>query len=365
MSAIKELQVHQAIKRDDKYNRFNSYKILAYSDKIKEILNGGIPSPVEWVIYPSNVCGYKCAHCIMAREQIDHKNTLSEKAMNQIPLDAVKHNIPCVIFSGGGDPLLNRFTNDTARKLKEAGVLVGLNNQGYLLDDPTPYDFIRYSVDAATKEVYQKIHGVDGWDRVNRNIKNHAELRAKGKNIEMGLAFLVTPWNWTQAYDFCLWASQFNPDFIHIRPAYLDSDYLDEKYPGGGSKMKDEIIPRMRELAKKIEDDFPQAFFRIDKFEGFWTPKIYDKCRANTLMAVTSGDGAFLVCQDRGISKKEEYLRFGNYNLMNFQEIWWSDEHKEVIDSIDLENCPRCVENAYNEIIQEAFIKDKLKMVII
>ena len=365
MSAIKELQVFNRIQRDDKYNRFNSYKILAYQDKIKEILDGGIPSPIEWVIYPSNVCGYKCAHCIMAQEQVDHKNTLSEDAMGRVTYDAVKHNIPCVIFSGGGDPLLNRFTNSTAQELKQAGVLVGLNNQGFMLDDPTPYDFIRYSVDAATKEMYEKIHGVDGWDRINKNIKNHADMRRKGKKIEMGLAFLVTPWNWTQTYDFCVWASQFDPDFIHIRPAYLDADYLDEKYPNGGSRLKDEIIPRMKALAKKIEEDFPQAFFRIDKFEGFWTPKIYDKCLANSLMAVTSGDGAFLVCQDRGISKKEEYLRWGNYNKLPFQEIWWSDEHQQVMDSIDLKNCPRCVENAYNEIISQVFIKDKMKLSII
>lgn len=349
----------------EKYNRFESFKVLAHAEKIRQIVGGEIPAPVEWVIYPSNVCGYRCGHCIMAREQVDHRNTLSEHAMAKIPVDAKKHNIQCVIFSGGGDPLLNPHTLDTARALKEMGIMVGINNQGFLLDDPSHFDFVRYSVDAATQETYKKIHGIDGWNRVNNNIARLAELRANGHKIEMGLAFLITPLNFNETRDFCVWAQQYNPDFIHIRPAYLDADYLDAKYPGGGAEIKDRIVPGLRQTAKEIEKEFKNVFFRVDKFEGFWSPKIYSKCRATPLMAVTSGDGAFLVCQDRGISKDEEYLRFGNYNTQSFEEIWWSDEHKKVLESIDLQRCPRCVENSYNEIIEHVFMKDNMKLALI
>jgi len=351
-----------------KYNRFESFKILKHSSKIEEIVKGNIPSPVEWVIYPSNICGYHCGHCIMAKEQIDHRKLLSKEAMMKIPEDAKKYGIKCVIFSGGGDPLLNRWTMDSANKLKEYGIRVGINNQGYLLNDPTPFDFIRYSVDAATPDVYQQIHRVpkgDGWERINENIAYHADLRSAGHDIEMGLAFLITPLNYHETYDFCLWANKFNPDFIHIRPAYLDADYLDKEYPGGGLRIKDEIIPNLRELAKNIEKEFSNVFFRIDKFEGYWTPKLYTKCRANSLMAVTSGDGAFLVCQDRGIMESENYLRWGNYNEQSFEDIWWGEDHKAVMESIDLDKCPRCVENSYNEIIEHGFVRDNMKLDLI
>ena len=106
-------------------------------------------------------------------------------------------------------------------------------------------------------------------------------------------------------------------------------------------------------------------FFRVDKFEGFWTKKLYSKCRANPLIAVTSGDGAFLICQDRGIRKEESYLRWGDYNTQSFEEIWNSPTHRKVIDSIDLDKCPRCVENGYNEIIENVFMKDDLKLDIL
>lgn len=350
------------------YNRFQKFKILAHSDRIQKIVHGGIPCPIEWVIYPSNICGYHCGHCIMAKEQVDHRAMLSETAMMKIADDARRNSVKCVVFSGGGDPLLNPWTVEAAMKLKSYGIPVGINNQGYLLNKPEAFDFIRYSVDAASPEVYQEIHRVpknDGWERVNKNIAYHKSLRDQGYQIEMGLAFLITPLNWHETVKFCEWAQQYEPDFIHIRPAYLDSDYLDKEYPGGGLAIKDEIVPNLRSLSKDLEKKFPNVYFRIDKFEGYWTPKLYTKCRANSLMAVTSGDGAFLICQDRGIMDSENYLRWGDYNKQSFEEIWWSDEHKKVMESIDLDKCPRCVENSYNEIIEHGFVKDGMKMDLI
>ena len=82
-------------------------------------------------------------------------------------------------------------------------------------------------------------------------------------------------------------------------------------------------------------------------------------------MAVTAGDGKFLVCQDRGIRNEENYLRWGDYNKQTFAEIWWSAEHNQVIDSINLDKCPRCVENGYNEIIEHGFMNDRMKMDLI
>lgn len=350
------------------YNRFQKFKILKHSEKINQIIAGKIPYPVEWVVYPSNICGYRCGHCIMAKEQQDHRQMLSKSAMMRIPLDAKEFGIKTVIFSGGGDPLLNPHTLESARRCKENGIFTGLNNQGYLLDDPTPFNFIRYSVDAATASTYQDIHRVpkgDGWERVCKNIENHARLRKEGHKIEMGLAFLITPINWQETAMFCEWAQQYEPDFIHIRPAYLDADYLDKEYPGGGIQLKDKLIPNLRELSKELHEKYDNVFFKINTFEGYWTPKLYNKCRSNSLMAVTSGDGAFLICQDRGIMKEENYLRWGNYNIQTFNEIWSGEEHKKVMESIDLDKCPRCVENSMNEIIQYGFVEDQMKMDLI
>jgi MoaA/NifB/PqqE/SkfB family radical SAM enzyme len=344
---------------EEKYNRFNGWKVLAHSEKIRQIIDGGMPAPVEWVVYPSNVCSYKCGHCIMAEEQVNHKTALSKVAMEKIPVDAERLGIKCVIFSGGGDPMLNPYTMESARELKRRGIMVGINNQGYFLNDPTPFNFVRYSVDAATKDTYYKIHKVDGWERVNQNIQKLADLRAQGEKIDMGLAFLITPFNWFETYDFCKWAQQYNPDFMHLRPAFLDSGYLDKEYPDGDGQLRKNIMPELAKMKKQIESEFPNAFYKTGSLDSYWGPKTYSKCRSTPLMAVLGADGSFLICQDVFDN------RWGNYNEMSFEECWFTEEHKAAIERINLKSCPRCVEYNMNEIIEHVFVKDSLKVDLI
>jgi GTP 3',8-cyclase len=347
------------------YNRFNKYKVLVHAEKIKNILGDNIVAPIEWVVYPSNICGYRCGHCIMALEHKDHRKMLSKEAMEKIPGDAEKYCVRTLIFSGGGDPILNPFTNKVAGEAKSLGVQVGLNTQGYLEIEHQNYNFIRYSIDAATPETYQRIHRVpkgDGWERLNENLARQYSFRDKGGKTELGMAFLITPSNYFEVREFCQWAQEYEPDFVHIRPAFLADDYLDKEYPDGDKKLRESVVPNLLELALEMEATYQNVYFRVDKFQGFWTEKLYKQCRATPLMAVTSGDGAFLICQDRGIMKEENYLRWGDYNKQSFEDIWWSQEHKDVIKRIDLDNCPRCVLNGYNEIIEHGFVKNSMKM---
>ena len=303
----------------NRYHRFESFKVLAHADRLAMIAEDKIPAPVTWVIYPSNACSYQCGHCIMAEEQKQYRAMLSPEAMAKVPGDAIRLGIKTVVFSGGGDPLLNPKTLETARALNAQGIPTGINNQGYFLDDPTPFSFIRFSVDAATPQTYERIHRVDGWDRVNTNISRVAKLRSNGAKIELGLAFLITPLNWEEAEDFVVWGQQYQPDFIHLRPAYLDPAYMHEDYTDGAETLQHTIIPRMAEMKERVERVWSNVFFRTDKFEGFWTPKQYSKCRANPLMAVTAADGSFLICQDRGIGGDDAALRWGNYNEQSFE----------------------------------------------
>lgn len=327
---------------DNRYNRFESFKALFHIEKLREIAVGNIPLPVEWVVYPTNTCPYNCGHCIMKVEK-QSKHSLPDEVMKKIPVDAESLGIKTVIFSGGGEPLVHGMTMNTLRKLKDKGIETGLNTNGYFLtEDASCVDYLRVSVDAATKEMYHKVHGFDGWERVNENLKN----LKRGK--ELGIAFLVTPDNWREIADFCAWAQQFNPDFIHIRPAYLGASYL------GDEDELNILLPDLHKLKDALELKFPNVFFRLDKFNGYWDKKKYDKCRATPLMAVLAANGSFIICQD-------VFKRFGDYNKQSFEECWFGDDHKRAIESIDIAKCPRCVENGYNEIIENCVMKDSLK----
>jgi len=263
--------------------------------------------------------------------------------MNKIVDDALRLNLESVVFSGGGEPLANKYTLLTIEKIFDSklNTKTALNTNGYLLEDASKIDYLRVSVDAGTKKTYKNIHGVDGFERVTENIKN-------SNHNELGLAFLISNDNWFELEEFCEWAQQFNYTFLHIRPAWLDAEYMH------GAKELKEKMHEIEQIGDSLQKMYRDIYFKVDKFDGYWTPKLYSKCRASVLKAVINADGKFSVCQDN-------FIKFGDYNTQDFDDIWFSEDHYDAIDKIKLEECPRCVEAGYNEILENCFVEDNLR----
>jgi len=87
------------------YDRFNSWTVLCYSDKLIQIAKGEIPYPVVWHIYPSNICPYNCNFCIMKEEKSKFKTMLKKKTLFKVIEDASRVGSKLIHFSGGGEPL--------------------------------------------------------------------------------------------------------------------------------------------------------------------------------------------------------------------------------------------------------------------
>ncbi len=316
-----------------KYNRFEKFKALFHSDKLDLLSKGGICTPASLVVYPSYRCNYSCNHCIM-REERKGGSMLTWPILEKLANDCRRLGIESVCVSGGGEPLTNIHTLKFLEKCKTLGIETSMNTNGQLLTDASNVDHLRISIDAGRSETYAKVHGVDAFDEVAENIK-------KSNHNELGLAFLITPYNCMEVVAFCEWAQQFDYTFLHIRPAH---------YPD--NRMKDivESLKATKEAVKEYRD----TYFKVDKFDGHWTPKLFDKCRSTPLIACLCADGQFSVCQDN-------FIKFGDYYTQSFEECWFGEEHYEALRKIDIHKCPRCVEVGYNEIIQQCFINDELK----
>jgi MoaA/NifB/PqqE/SkfB family radical SAM enzyme len=288
------------------------------------------------MVYLTNICNLSCGHCIM-KDMRRGNEELSATSLDMLVADCVRFNIPLVNIAGGGEPLCNSHYFPFIQKLHDVGIKVGLNTNGILLPSTLPVDYLRISVDAATKETYAKVKGVDRWDTLNKNLK---EFKKQG---ELGLAYLVTHENAHEVEMFCQWAQQFDYDFIHIRPAY---------WPEHDEAIKAACLSIDVE---KLCSEYRNVNIRFDKFRSTWDGNTFSKCRATCLKAVLCADGSFVPCQD-------VFTKFGNYNTQTFEEAWFSPEHRNVIESIDLKSCPRCVEGPTNEIIEHCVMGDQLRI---
>lgn len=345
-------------------NRFNPYKVLLYKDRIEKIVEGELPAPVVWHVYPTNSCVLKCKFCIMRNEQENYKHaTLSDNAMMKMADDCVKHDIKMVHMVGGGEPTLHRKLIDSIEKIYKNNVSTALStnlvpvckDNDKLKRLASSVNYMRVSLNAGNKEIYKHLSGVDKFEDVMQGIEIYNKYRkdvADGRHHDLATAFIITHENWLYLYEFCRRSYLAGCDFVHIRPAYDPEHDADIQA----------IIPRCQEFVEHAKDSFGKSMhiqFSTNKFEGYWSDRGYDTCRATPLGAVLAATGEFILCLDVFDQ------RFGNYNENSFEECWFTEEHKEAIKKIDLSKCPRCVYGPSNEIIQKVFINDDIRRVIV
>lgn len=359
-------------------DRFNNMKILAHSDRLREIARGGEPYPIDWHVFPSNVCNHLCVWCAYRQpspdghiEQIDARVILPKEVMLRAVRDAARTGAVMIHFSGGGEPLINKATPEAMALAQELGLTVVLSTNGRLLtpDVARLVNHIRVSLNAGTPEQhYRTNHAGEGkgdWHEILEAI-----ARAEPHALQdMGLGFVVDAENYHDIYTFCqVAASLFRKStvdkqrFVHIRPAF----YYDTTEDAAVRS----IMPDALALCERARNDFGahvDVAAITEKFDGYWTPRTYDRCMAVWTGTTLRATGDFAVCQDR------TDLTFGhqpNYKRgASFEDVWHSDEHRRVVGTIHagaaLDACPRCVWSNRNVLLDQVFGKDSIRLNLI
>lgn len=346
---------------DTPFHRFQSLKILAHYDRLEAITRGEMPYPIDWHVYPSNICDHACGFCMFIQngEQANFHVKLAREVLLRAVRDAANTDARLIHFSGGGEPLLNRHTLEAMRDaqyLSTARQAVGgkplkvaLSTNGTHLTPAVAraVDYIRVSLNAGTRAQHtatnhagQPNHPGD-FDRIVENIR--AAVPAKRGDI--GMAFVVEHENYQDIPAFCALAAELGVDFVHIRPGFYYDATFDQAVRGVM-----EAAHRLCEEAKRTYGERVRIFAINEKFEGYWTPRTYHACRAVLTGVCLRATGDFAVCQDR------TDLTFGSgYGAgESFESVWASDEHRAIVATIhdgeggELGKCPRCVWHTRN-----------------
>jgi len=345
------------------YHRFNSLKILAHSDRLRKIADGEYPFPLDWHIYPSNQCNHQCEWCIFIQNgEQALGGLLSLELMERAIDDAARTKAVLINFQGGGEPLVNKHTSSAMALVNEAGIKCALSTNGRLMtpEIASRVDYLRVSLNAASEAQHFKTNhagrGVPDW----RDIMAALEKSIPHKRGDVGLSFAMDHNNYHEVYHFCQMAAEMDVDFVHIRPVFYYDVDLDRQVR--------EIMPKALELCQQAERDFGdkvRVFAITEKFDGYWSPRSYQRCKAVLTGIVLTATGEFSVCLDR------TDLRFGHEykNGETFETIWAGEEHRKLVESIAspgvLDACPRCVWNKRNEIIRYVFEEDSMRLDLI
>lgn len=360
---------------DNKYNSFNSYKGLAYyTSHYVPIRNwfegkGPLPPPIELSLDPANACNFSCSHCNAQRylklnpQEIPQDRRFMRQGHLKSLIDFISDwGVKAACIGGGGEPLMNRNAWTLPSYFQERGMESSYATNGSLINDQIAEEmmhcrWVGVSVDAGDRETYQRVHGVDYFDRVIENLRLLVKRKeATGSKLDVAYKFLIRPDNWQSLPDACELAQDIGVRDFHARPADLErKDFNSAMQINYDMEKILELLAACREMEN---GDF-RVFTVMHKYNlEFKVQHNFQKCMASSLMLQACADGNVYVCGDHRI---EPRFRLGAHypNPPHILSFWGSDEHRQLLKSIDVDReCGRCTYGEYSRQIEETTMED-------
>ncbi|MCM1231270.1 MAG: radical SAM protein [Ruminococcus flavefaciens] len=342
-------------------------KIFHHQDILQKLLKGERCYPLYIRLKPTNRCNQNCYYCT-------YKNTylnLSEYNMSdEIPYeimrslleDMVIMGVKAVTLSGGGEPLLYPYIEETMEQLLRGGIDLSIITNGSLLcgrkaELLSQAKWVRISIDTINAAKYSKIRGVkkELFEQLCNNISEFSQI--KGDNCELGVNMVVTKDNCMEVGEMAKQMKQLGVN--HVKYAPLLSDDTANYHKSIKKSVSDALAQAKEQLdsAKfKVIDLYTHA---IETENNVCRP--YHNCPKKEFTCVIGADAKVYLCQHKA------YMEDGvvcDLHQGSFKEFWYSKEVTEKFQKFDaMETCRQhCVHDGRNQLIN-AFLNMDLNHV--
>jgi MoaA/NifB/PqqE/SkfB family radical SAM enzyme len=347
-------------------------KGLTYYENYKAIMewmDGGdyLPPPIECNLDPHAECNLNCYFCITQRYLKDHREEIQGKRTLDIfyTLDLIdflaKWGVRGLCVSGGGEPTLHRNFHFILKRANEKGMKTSVFTNGTMINPEIAQPLMRcqwvaVSVDAGDWRSYETIKGKNLFDHVVANIGTLTDIRKRfNSDVSICYKFLVLPENQHLIYKACRLAKELGCQDFHARPV----DF--ERKDVGGKKLKIDksLVMEQYDRCHKLENDDFRVYTITHKFDPeFHVMHQFKKCLASPLVIPILTDMNAYLCVDK---KMEEKFKLGSCNPPEKILEWWgSDAHRDLVKSVNVDECSRCTWGEYNRQIEETVIKDNM-----
>ena len=198
------------------------YKCIKYSEKMSLSLSTKPFFCNYWVTYR---CNSKCEFCNFWRDKSLFKKSDAqfEQVKNNLG-DLKKIGLKFIDFTGG-EPLLNKDLPKILSYAKKLGFFIKLSTNGFFYPDRAIElkglpSRIYFSFDTTSKKEYNKIRGIDGYDKLIESIKIAKDLKQ-----DICLLYTVTNENIKNIVDIIKFGKE-NKITVYIHPCF---SYFDNK----------------------------------------------------------------------------------------------------------------------------------------
>ncbi len=207
-----------------------------YADKL---LRGETVAARDLEVHATRgTCDYTCTMCLWSdKEELTYRNLgLSEFGLmntsdwERVFQGAQELGTRRVVFSGGGEPLLNKDLFTLSAKARDLGLRTHLYSNGFGLRRATEEDWreviqmeqVRFSMHSPTEDIYNQIvtmpEHTNALPVVAANIKDLLARRKESSGtVRLGIGFVTQALNYHQIEAMVDFAKDLGVDFINLR----------------------------------------------------------------------------------------------------------------------------------------------------
>ena len=338
--------------------QFSPLKLLKHLDRVQGLMEGKNIYPVTVELDASNVCNHDCIWCTFDTYRSIQSRLMPKELMFRVVRELAEVGVKSILWTGGGEPLINTATLDAMDEAIRFGMKNGLYTNGALLDETKVErvieycSFVRFSIDAATTKTHHHVHKTkspDEFDKIISNIQRLIDLRNKKgqQHPTVGYSFLVHSDNLDEIVPAARLAKDIGCDYFQLKPVV---NYDGPQLTPDLLKIADREIAKAEKIGNKAFDVISLSY----KFSDISDPqkrygRDYRTCIGHAFLGTIASNGdVFVCCHKRGMPR----FKYGNLNEKSFQEIWESAQRKLAIDRIDVSKChPLCKAHEFNKLL--------------
>lgn len=306
--------------------------------------------PAQVDIDLTNICNQDCFYCNSAEHRaaqpVQKKYTEYIALLDK--LGSWRAHTPnsygtlhSITYPGGGEPTLLPNYEQVLEHTVDLGFLTSLTTNGTKLDRMIanmPVDKIRrlqwigIDIDAGTESKYEQIRRSLTKSPFNQVISSAAELVKMGATVD--IKALINQYNndAESLEELFIVAKQVNSRLLYLRPTVLNGQTFEFS----------ELLPTIESLSTKYSVQVKLNFSKSQ-------PRTYTRCHQMYQFPVFCADGNIYTCCD---NKGNSRFALGAWDTGDFRDLWLSERHHNIYNSVNTKLCPHCRPNAQNNKIQ-------------
>src|SRR3989344_1081482 len=262
---------------------YSKDKIFHHPEKIESIVTGNVTAPVSVRIKPTNICNHGCFYCTYAdrrgggkssfsgiHEETNVRDSIPREKMMEILDDFSEIGVKAITYSGGGEPLLYKYIQETLETTLKKGIDLAMITHGQFLMDSKAESlrhakWVRISQDAINSEEFSRIRNMDG-DTLEKIKRNATEfVKIKDRDCVLGINFVVSKENKNHIYEGARMWKEIGVNYVRFSPVW-GPDFLN--YHSDHRKYVEEQISLARSDFEGKGFDVHDSFIADFEYEG-------------------------------------------------------------------------------------------------